>query len=98
MKQPYSKSGLALSAIYILFTIYMVITAFTCTGMFCGIVIIFPTLPWFYLWEPLMLLFPSHLEAFAFFSFLTLSVALNILALYYIGKGVGKMFSYKPYR
>ena len=97
MKKPYSKLGLALSAAYIIFALFMVISAFTCAGYFCGVVILIPALPWVYLWGSLVD-GSANLQAYLALFFLAASFSLNAWIIYHIGKLLGRVFSYKPYR
>jgi hypothetical protein len=49
-----SKIGFVLSALYLLVTIIIVIYAKTCSGMFCGMVMVLPTMPWVLILEGLI--------------------------------------------
>lgn len=41
-----SKVGLTLSFAYLLVTAYFFYEAFTCSGMYCGFILVLPIMPW----------------------------------------------------
>jgi uncharacterized membrane protein len=97
MKKPSSKLGLTLSGLYLVFTIYMVISALACSGMFCGLIIVYPTLPWVYFWATLTGRF-GHVPAFVGYFLMIVSILLNILILYLLGKAIERAFTHKAPR
>jgi hypothetical protein len=97
MKKPNSKLGLILSGLYLVFTIYMVISALACSGMFCGLIIVYPTLPWVFLWARLIDRF-GHVPAFLGYFLLIVSILLNILIFYLLGKAIERAFTHKAPR
>jgi hypothetical protein len=97
MRKPSSKSGLGLSLLYILFTIYAVISIFTCAVDICGLVILWPAVPWVYLWTPLVEA-AGRFQMFFLLLLLAASFTLNAWIIYQIGKGLGRLLSYKPFR
>jgi hypothetical protein len=97
MKKPNSKLGLVLSGLYVVFTIYMVISALACSGMFCGLIIVYPTLPWVFLWAKLIGRF-SHIPEFLGYFLMIISILLNILILYLLGKAIERTLTHKTPR
>ncbi len=46
-----SKIGMVFTTIYLIATIIIWILAHTCNGMYCGMILILPTMPWIFLLE-----------------------------------------------
>ena len=82
MKKIYSKVGIVFLFVYALFTLGILIYAFTCRGMCCGLVIVLPVMPWAII-----------LEGFMRDTWLTyaLLLILNGSILYGIGLALGKL-------
>ncbi len=71
-----SKIGIIFVSLYLIVTIIMLIYSYLCSGMYCGLVVLLPIMPW-----------PLVFERFisdSFFVFFIL-VALNSIILYYLG-------------
>ena len=94
MKKPKSKVGLVLSAIYIVFTLCVLIYGLICNEWLCMLVIVFPAFPWFYLWAPLMRSSGGD-ELYLLFFLWTASIILNGFIIYQIGKLIGRVFPQK---
>lgn len=79
-----SKTGILIVTIYVLLITYFVYDGLTCSGMFCDLAITFPVMPW-----------PLLLEQFSWISDGIITywvlVLLNIIILYFIGFGIGKL-------
>lgn len=86
MKFPKSKFGLTLSIIFFLISVVLAIYSETCGDDICGYVVLIPTFPWW------MLSFFIHGSSVAYVLFL-LSIVINSIIVYWIGKGVEKLFS-----
>ncbi|HKR01941.1 MAG TPA: hypothetical protein VJT09_14770 [Pyrinomonadaceae bacterium] len=97
MRKPSSKLGLILSGLYLIFVIYILVYVFTCTEMFCGVAVVIPAMPWFYLWGSLVD-GSGPLQAYLGYFFLIVSVLLNAVLLYLIGKAIGGALSSRPPR
>jgi len=79
-----SKYGLILAMIYWLLTISFIIYSKACSGMFCGLIIVVPVLPW-----PLI----NSVEHFitdSWFTY-TIIVVLNTAIFYLIGSTIQKL-------
>lgn len=46
-----SRVGLIFSLVYLLVTAYFFYQAFTCSGMYCGFILVLPIMPWNFLLE-----------------------------------------------
>jgi hypothetical protein len=78
-----SKIGLTLVSIFIIVTLIIDIKAINCGEMFCGLMTIFPGLPWVTIpW------IPSDYTWWIYFSQL-----INAVIIYFIGAVLGKIFS-----
>lgn len=77
----FSKFGLSLASFYWLVTIGVIVYSNACSGMFCGLVIVIPVLPW-----PLI----NPIEHFITDSWLTylIIVMLNSALIYFIGAAI----------
>lgn len=89
-----SKLGLTFVALYLVFIVsfFFYVNNMECDSLACGLMIIFPFLPWVvlfnYLWETLSSV--SHL--FVIFGII-FSFVLNIFILYWIGSQIGLIAS-----
>ena len=79
---PKSKLGLILAFIYSIITIIIVIYSFTCSGMFCGLWLILPVMPWNFILEGVI---RDSLTAFVFLA------VLNAIIFYFIGYFIDRL-------
>lgn len=77
-----SKIGIALVSLYLVAIIFIFVYANTCSGEFCGMVLVLPTMPWPFLLEGIL---PDSM--FVFF----ILVALNSGILYGFGCLIGSL-------
>ena len=86
----FSKLGLWLAGIYAVITGSIFYYAFTCSGWYCGVVMVLPIMPWPLLMEAIpdwRVLFGFLDSVFGAFVFLFL----NIIILYFIGVLIERM-------
>jgi len=79
-----SKLGVFIVGIYLLISIAAAIYAATCNGMFCGLVLVGPVMPWPFLLEGIVK------NSYPLYFVL---VALNSVILYFVGLGLSRIFS-----
>jgi hypothetical protein len=97
MRMPSSKPGLVLLGLYLIFAGYAVVSAFTCDGFLCPLIIVAPALPWFYFWMPIVDASGS-LQLYLGLTFLAGSYVLNGWILYQLGRLLGRLLFFKPFR
>lgn len=80
--------GLVLSGIYGVISLGVIVYAYTCSGMFCGLVAVLPVMPW-----------PLLLEGVLSDSISTLLIliVLNAFIMYFIGAGLSRLFKKNTY-
>ncbi len=71
-----SKNGITFVSLYLIVAIIMLIYSYLCSGMYCGLVVLLPIMPWPFVFERFI--------SDSFFIFFIL-VALNSIILYYLG-------------
>ncbi|GEM_PF-1874872 len=76
-----SNIGYSLIVLYLIFTLCFVYNAMTCSGMFCGLSIVYPILPWPLFLENLEWVHDGKITYW-------LLVGLNSAILYFLGFGI----------
>lgn len=75
--------GLVLSGIYGVISLGVIVYAYTCSGIFCGLVAVIPVMPWPFVLEGLVLdTLPTLITL----------IILNAIIVYFIGSMVSKLF------
>lgn len=82
-------TGVFFVAGYLLFTAGSVFYSLTCSGVFCGLTIVLPVMPWLFILEPIL----SN-SAWSYF----VIVVLNSVIFYLIGLYVGKLIDEREQR
>jgi len=86
-----SKIGLWLAGVYLIVAIFILIRGLTCSGMFCGLSILIPIMPWPFLVEMLPTTFQNLFLDSTIGVFVL--VFLNTIIVYLVGLGISSIIS-----
>lgn len=92
MRQLVSKltaAGALVVAVYLLITTGLIFYSLTCSGIFCGLGIILPVMPWILLLESIL---PDTI--WTYFGI----VIVNSVILYYLGRYIGTLITERDHR
>ena len=82
-------TGVFFVAGYLLITAGAVFYSFTCSGVFCGLTIVLPVMPWLFILEPIL----SN-TVWSYF----VIVILNSVIFYFLGRYIGRLVEEREHR
>lgn len=82
-------TGVFFVAVYLLLTAGAVFYSLNCSGVFCGLTIVLPVMPWLFLLEPIL-----SDTVWLYFAI----VLLNSVILYFLGRYIGQLAEDRQYR
>ncbi len=82
-----SKTGCVFLLFFLLIAGFAFYESQTCSGMYCGFILMLISLPWIFLFKDIVLIFPIFGMVSVF-----ISIAINAVLSFYIGVGLEKLY------